>query len=347
MAESTQKYSMPIRMTNMFVLICALIAFQIIALSNLHFSQSIIIYESTSLLLSGLFFVYLIYIIQRYYHTNAVLNTPNASTILAFTALSILINYSVCATVFKSNGRYLDYLYLATFIKTIITLFVFSFALMVFWIEQQKVQESRLKKFAIEKERESLQIELNSLQQQFKPHFLFNSLNSINALTITNPEEAREMIHLLSEFMRGSMRKNDSELTDLSAELHHIQLYTNIEKVRFGARLNVIYSIPDEALGCKLPSFILQPLIENSIKYGLYGHTDEVTISVSASLENNQLVVTITNPFDEISSAGTKGTGYGLESINKKMLILYGQANLLSIEKKDELFISKLKIPQP
>lgn len=346
MGESTQKYTMPIRMTNMFILICALIAFQIIALSHLHFSQSIILYESTSLLLSGLFFVYLIYIIQKYYHTNAVLNTPNASTILAFSGLTILINYSVCATVFKSDENYLNYLYLATFVKTIITLFVFSFALMVFWIEQQKVQEARLKKFAIEKERESLQIELNSLQQQFKPHFLFNSLNSINALTLSSPEEARKMIHLLSEFMRGSIRKNETDLVALSEELHQVQLYTEIEKVRFGSRLEVDYDIPDEVLETKLPSLILQPLIENSIKYGLYGHTEQVKISVHAALEANELTITISNPFDETSSSGAKGTGYGLQSVEKKMMILYHQSGLLSVKKENEIFHSTLKVPQ-
>jgi two-component system, LytTR family, sensor kinase len=87
-------------------------------------------------------------------------------------------------------------------------------------------------------------------------------------------------------------------------------------------------------------------LIENSIKYGLYGNTDEVTISVKATIEEGQLVITISNPFDETSSSGARGTGYGLQSINKKMMILYGQSNLLTVTDKDQLFISTLKIPQ-
>lgn len=346
MGDKIQKYLLPIRMISVIILISCLVVFQIIVLSTFNFSGWIIYTDSLSLLGISLVFVNLIYIIQRYYHTNAVLNVPNISTILLFTFLTALINYIICATLFRSNEEYLSYLEIATPIKTILSALVFSIALMFFWIEQQKVQEERLKTFAIEKERQVLQIELNSLQQQFKPHFLFNSLNSINALTISNPEEARKMIHLLSEFMRGSIRKNDSDFNKLSDELHHIQLYTNIEKVRFGSRLCVDYDIPDEVLDCKLPSLILQPLIENSIKYGLYGHTDEVIITVKAEMKENQLVVSISNPFDETSSSGAKGTGYGLESINKKILILYKQSNLLEVTKKDILFTSTLKIPQ-
>jgi len=346
MVDTIQKYLLPIRMISVIILISCLIVFQIITLSIFHFSTSIIITDSLTLWLLSMVFVNFIYIIQKYYHTNAVLNVPNVSTIILFTFLTVLINHIICTTSFRSNNLYIEYLIIAAPIKSIMTVLVFSIALMFFWIEQQKVQEARLKNFAVDKEREALQIELNSLQQQFKPHFLFNSLNSINALTISNPEEARKMIHLLSEFMRGSIRKNDSEFTKLSDELKHIQLYTNIEKVRFGSRLKVEYNIPDEVIDFKLPSLILQPLIENSIKYGLYGHTDEVTITVEALMEDQYLVVTISNPFDETSSAGAKGTGYGLQSINKKMMILYGQSNLLEIDKKDKTFTSTLKIPQ-
>ncbi|MFT6501597.1 MAG: sensor histidine kinase YesM [Crocinitomicaceae bacterium] len=346
MSVKKNQFTLPIRMIKMIFLILALIAFQALALLNLHFSSAIITYETTSVLFSALTFVYLINLIQKYYHTKNVLNLPNISVILLFSSLTLLINYTLCSTLFISNKEYIDYLQYATPIKAIITVFVYSFALMFFWIEEQKVEEAQLKNFAIEKERESLQIELSSLQQQFKPHFLFNSLNSINALTMSSPEEARKMIHLLSEFMRGSMRKNNSDLVELTDELNHIKLYTGIEKVRFGSRLNVIYSISDQAQKAKLPSLILQPLIENSIKYGLYGHTEEVAIGVSAEIVETNLVVTITNPFDETSSSGAKGTGYGLQSIEKKMMILYQQSNLLMVNKDNQKYSATLKIPQ-
>jgi LytS/YehU family sensor histidine kinase len=286
------------------------------------------------------------YIIQRYYHTNAVLNVPNISTILLFSVLTILTNYIICSTSFKANASYINFLQYATTLKTIITLLSFSLALMFFWIDQQKVQEERLKKFAIEKEREGLAIELKSLQQQFKPHFLFNSLNSINALTLTSPEEARKMIHLLSEFMRGSIRNTSDELVALSQEIHYIQLYTEIEKVRFGDRLSVQYTIDTTAEGLELPALILQPLIENSIKYGLYGQIENVIINIEAKVENDSLVIIVSNPFDPTSSNTAQGTGYGLRSIEKKMMILYHRSNLLKVDTPDDLFSATLTIPQ-
>ena len=111
------------------------------------------------------------------------------------------------------------------------------------WIEEQIIRETRLTQFAVDKERESVKIELKNLQQQFKPHFLFNSLNSINALTVSNPSEARNMVQLLSDFMRGSVRENQGEFTTLKQEIQHIQLYSEIEKVRFGDRLSIQFEI--------------------------------------------------------------------------------------------------------
>lgn len=329
----------------MVILIACLATFEMIMLSSMGFSWNIILLDGLSLFFTGYIFLNLIYIIQRYYHTTVVLNVANLTTVLLFTALTVIINYFICSTYFQTNLEYMQYLKYATSTKAILTFLALIVALMFFWIDQQKVQEERLKSFAIEKEREALAIELKSLQQQFKPHFLFNSLNSINALTLSNPNEARKMIHLLSEFMRGSIRNND-ELVPITHEISHIKLYTEIEKVRFGNRLSVHYSIDDDVEDLNLPSLILQPLIENSIKYGLYGHTEEVLITIVATKEGEYLKVVITNPYDDVSSSGARGTGYGLTSIEKKMMILYNQSNLLKVENIDGQFIATIKIPQ-
>lgn len=239
-----------------------------------------------------------------------------------------------------------EYLNDSIVFKSVFVFLTYSICLLIFWIDQQKVQEKRIQEFAIEKERESIKIELNSLQQQFKPHFLFNSLNSINALTISNPEEARRMVHLLSEFMRGAVRENQSELIPLEQEIKHIKLYTDIEKVRFGDRLTVNYILEEGTGQLLLPALILQPLIENAIKYGLYGHTEAVSIDIQATVHQGMLSITIRNPYDAQLQSTVKGTGYGLQSIEKKMLILYNQANLLHIETSEHTFVATLNIPQ-
>lgn len=223
---------------------------------------------------------------------------------------------------------------------------LFSFIHLRFWNSKRLDREEKMKEIAIENERAIVKIEMNSIQQQLKPHFLFNSLNSINALTMKDPEEAQKMVQLLSEFMRGSIQQNQNELVALKEEIRHLQLYTDIERVRFGDRLNVDYEIPEELLKMKLPFLILQPIIENAIKYGLYGNTEEITIGIQAEMIENMFVINVTNPFDTITQQTNKGTGFGIRSVERKMLLMYQRSNLLKIHSENSIFTATLQIPQ-
>ncbi|MDX2360434.1 MAG: histidine kinase [Crocinitomicaceae bacterium] len=335
------------RMIKTIVLIAGICIGLFVLMRTNGFQSSTAIFDVLSLFASMLLFSNLLLVIQRYYHSRDVLNTANTSVIILFTGLTILVNRGLALSMYSPQDLdYPEYLNSTLLYRVLIVAFVYFISLMFFWIDQQKIQEKRIQDFAIEKEREANKIELNSLQQQFKPHFLFNSLNSINALTISNPEEARRMVHLLSEFMRVAVKENHSELIPLEEEIRHIQLYTDIEKVRFGDRLTVDYTIDEAAIPLVLPSLILQPMIENAVKYGLYGHTEPVCINIHATSAEEQLIVTIENPFDASLQSSVKGTGYGLQSIEKKMLILYSQSNLLTIKKEDNIHSITLKIPQ-
>ena len=347
MASDKQTYQvLTMRMIKTITLIACLSALQYLLVYKLHLGAKAAFVDSISLFALSFLFINLIYTVQRYYHSKIALNTANLSSIALFAALTILGHYFISYGILGHKLNFLFYLNQSIFFKSVFVVLVYIICMLVFWIDQQRVQEKRIQDFAIEKERESIRIELNSIQQQFKPHFLFNSLNSINALTISNPEEARRMVHLLSEFMRAAVRENQSEFVELKQEIHHIQLYTDIEKVRFGSRLTVNYEIEEDAYKLKLPSLILQPIIENAVKYGLYGHTDNVTITIHARAENTMLSISVTNPYDAGLQSTVKGTGYGLQSIEKKMLILYNRANLLTIETADDMFTANLNIPQ-
>jgi len=201
------------------------------------------IIDAGSLFLTGFILIQLIGTIQRYYHSQFVFNSPNLSIVLFFTVLSILTNYFLVNLFSSHNALHANHFYITLFFKSILLFFIFLICLMYSWIEEQIIRETRLTQFAVDKERESVKIELKNLQQQFKPHFLFNSLNSINALTVSNPSEARNMVQLLSDFMRGSVRENQGEFTTLKQEIQHIQLYSEIEKVRFGDRLSIQFEI--------------------------------------------------------------------------------------------------------
>ena len=115
--------------------------------------------------------------------------------------------------------------------------------------------------------------ELFKLRQQLQPHFLFNSLNSINALIGNRPDEARKMVQQLSDFLRGTIKKEETQWVTLQEEMQYLQLYLDIEKVRFGNRLSTAIEIGEDVSEMTLPALILQPIVENAIKFGLYDTT--------------------------------------------------------------------------
>jgi two-component system LytT family sensor kinase len=188
--------------------------------------------------------------------------------------------------------------------------------------------------------------ELFKLRQQLQPHFLFNSLNSISALVGTRPEEARRMIQQLSDFLRGTIKKEEQQFVTLAEELQHLQLYLDIEKVRFGHRLATNIESDETANQLKLPSLLLQPIVENAIKFGLYDTIETVVISIHAIKENNQLIITVQNPFDTQTAAMQKGSGFGLSSVKRRLHLLFARKDLLETTVNENIFSTTLKIPQ-
>jgi LytS/YehU family sensor histidine kinase len=189
--------------------------------------------------------------------------------------------------------------------------------------------------------------ELYRLRHQLQPHFLFNSLNSISALTAVDAEKARTMIQQLSDFLRGTLKRDEVQFITLREELQHLQLYLDIEKVRFGHRLDIAVNYTEEAAERKLPALLLQPAVENAIKFGLYNTLDKTAVVITASTKSNTLVVSISNPYDEEDIDAASGTGFGLASIRRRLYLLFGRYDLLETIKADHTFTLKLIIPQP
>ena len=188
--------------------------------------------------------------------------------------------------------------------------------------------------------------ELNRLHQQLQPHFLFNSLNSISALIVSRPDEAMDMIYKLSDFLRGTLRKDDEQWVPFTDEIKHLQLYLDIEKVRFGHRLNTEVTYSTACEGLYVPSLVLQPLMENAIKFGLYDTTESVTISVQAKAAADMLIIIISNPFDPSTSSPRYGTGFGLSGVRRRLYLLFGRNDLLETFPDKTTFTTTLKIPQ-
>jgi len=206
--------------------------------------------------------------------------------------------------------------------------------------------QREIEKRKSEAEKLSREAELYKLRQQLQPHFLFNSLNSINALIGSQPKQARNMIQQLSDFLRGTLKKEENQWISLDEELQHLNLYLDIEKVRFGHRLSTDINNETNGLKLQLPAMLLQPVVENAIKFGLYDTTGDITICIEARKEDGHLVLQVRNPFDPETSSPKKGTGFGLSSVQRRLYLLFARNDLLQTEIKEQLFITTIKIPQ-
>lgn len=209
-------------------------------------------------------------------------------------------------------------------------------------LAEQKEQEQRKE----DAEKLAKDAELYKLRQQLQPHFLFNSLNSISALIGTQPQQARRMIQQLSDFLRGTIKKEEHQWVSLQDELQLLQLYLDIEKVRFGHRLNTEITCDETGQEALLPAMLLQPLVENAIKFGLYDTTESITIRIVARIAGDYLEITVENPFDPETSSPKRGTGFGLSSVQRRLYLLFGRNDLVTADTRGHLFITTVKIPQ-
>ncbi|HXD93997.1 MAG TPA: histidine kinase [Bacteroidia bacterium] len=248
--------------------------------------------------------------------------------------------------IFITDVDYVALLHKAFLIRFCVSFLIIEWVVLFSWIlnRMRNRQEMDARKADVEKLLRDA--ELEGLRQQLQPHFLFNSLNSISALAGSKPEEARRMIQQLSDFLRGTLKKDDKQMSSLQEELKHLQLYLDIEKVRFGHRLNTEIKADEQSLALLIPPLLLQPLVENAIKFGLYDTIGDVTIQINSSLENKNLRITITNPFDVETAQPSKGTGFGLKSVQRRLHLLFFRNDLLKTEIKQNLYTTTVIIPQ-
>ena len=219
-------------------------------------------------------------------------------------------------------------------------LYVLIYYMLMFYTEIQKraSQQETMNRLLRE-------TELKALKAQLNPHFLFNSLNSISSLTITDPDAAREMINKLSDFLRYSLKKNENTLLPLREELKNMSRYLEIEKVRFGDRLLCESSVPATCKDLQLPVLILQPLYENAVKHGVYESIEPVTIRTFCRCVENELEISVINNYDE-DSKSHKGEGIGLENIVNRLKNIYHRDDLVTISRENGHFEVAVRIPQ-
>jgi len=204
-------------------------------------------------------------------------------------------------------------------------------------LSEKNAREARLESLVKE-------TELRLLRSQINPHFLFNSLNSVSSLTITNPEKARSMVIKLSDFMRYALTRKDDRPVTLRSELESLRLYLDIEMVRFGDRLAIEDNINSECLSALIPVMILQPLYENAIKHGVYESTETIKIKTGVSCENGFLAISISNNYEE-GIVTPRGTGTGLKNVERRLELFYGNKASIVTTKEKGIFTVRLYVP--
>ncbi len=298
--------------------------------------------SNTLLLLAGL----LVMNTLRYYLPRRERYLHLLAWAIFLTVVIILLDGWILRSIFANNINYILLLHHSLIVRISLDFLLLCCLILVsaLWYHQLEIKEQD----EINKDAEKLakEAELFKLRQQLQPHFLFNSLNSINALIGSRPEEARKMVQQLSDFLRGTIKKEETQWVTLQDELQYLQLYLDIEKVRFGNRLATEMNVDETTPSMKLPALLLQPIVENAIKFGLYDTIGDTVIRLYATKEENNLVIRVLNPFDPETSSPQQGTGFGLKSVQRRLYLLFARNDLLITQAKENIFTTIVKIPQ-
>jgi two-component system, LytTR family, sensor histidine kinase AlgZ len=186
--------------------------------------------------------------------------------------------------------------------------------------------------------------ELRALRAQINPHFLFNSLNSISALTSIDPARAREMCLLLSDFLRLTLGMGEKHVIRFSEELDLLEKFMAIEKVRFGERLHMQENIQEEAKRCQIPALLLQPLLENAVSHGIASMADGGQIRLQAQVRDGRLGIVVENDRDNEAPPRRK-SGVGLKNVRSRLEARYGKDATFRIEPSEERFRVSMTLP--
>jgi two-component system LytT family sensor kinase len=207
---------------------------------------------------------------------------------------------------------------------------------------------ARIEHQLVEQEKLLMAARIKALSSQINPHFLFNTLNSISSLIRTKPETARMLIGKLSNLLRQRLKNSDPFVT-VGEELQSIDQYLDIEQIRFGPQLRVVKDIAPDTLDLMVPSMILQPLIENSIKHGLTARLGGGTVTLRAFRRHGQLVIEVVDDGFGMSEAQLQRAltaGIGLSNVNERLLVTYGDGHQLRLTSTaDQGTCARIEIP--
>ncbi len=251
----------------------------------------------------------------------------------------------ILKSIFPNEAQYLDFLKTSLPSRLAVGTFYYILSGLIYYLiiyvqnfREQINREAEVKTLVRD-------AELNWLKHQINPHFLFNSLNSISSLTMTNPEKAQEMVIRLSDLLRYSLKQSSQSLVTISDEISNCIKYLDIEKVRFGKRLNYTINAKEEVMSFQVPAMILQPLFENAIKHGIASTSEPGEIIANFERSNAGLKISIQNTVST-ENQSLKGTGVGIANIARRLSLLYGMNDLISTKNLGNSYVVEVSIPK-
>ncbi|UII28458.1 histidine kinase [Fulvivirga maritima] len=343
----------PLISRNIFIYLLAWLLVALTHIGILHFHYDIgwliAVVDSAvfNLLMAALGLSYW-YVIQFVSPAQQGLTTSIVSIAVSLLISLSLIDYIAFVTIsqlFSDDEVYMSLLSGTMAWRLMIGILYLLIIIMVYYLLKYNTDLNEREKRELEMKDLLKHSELEMLKFQINPHFIFNSLNSVSSLTITDPERARDMVIKLSDFLRSSLGKDAPESHNLKDELLQMNLYLDIEKIRFGDRLCIKNEVDSKCEHMTLPNMILQPLYENAIKYGVYEQLEDVNIQTKCSCDDGNLKISISNNYDS-ESVPLRGKGIGLRNVRNRLELIYGIPGLVTIQKERKRFTVILLIPQ-
>lgn len=228
--------------------------------------------------------------------------------------------------------------------STVLNIALFLFFWFVLYMAIKTIKHLRKAKIeSLELKTELKEAQLNTLISQINPHFMFNSLNNIRGLMLEDVNKARDMITRLSDMLRYSLTKDNSDTIAISEELEMVENYIALAKIQLEDRLEFQSNVSDDLLNATIPPMIVQMLIENAVKHGIANQSDGGKVSLDINKKQNELTIRVTNTGKLLSKSNS--TKLGLVNIKKRLALIYKNSASFDLSEVDNTVIATIKSP--
>lgn len=258
--------------------------------------------------------------------------------------LQRVVDFQVYYPIFNTRGLSEEFFYLPKIFK--IALGIYPVVALASFIKITKHfynEESKSKEY----QQQKLEAELNFLKGQVHPHFLFNTLNNLYALTLKKSDASPEVVLKLSELLSFMLYETNSPTVSVSKELNLIENYISLEKIRYDERLTTSYEVDGDIATGQIPPMLLLPFVENAFKHGTSDSLDNVWVEIKVSVRNNQLSLSVMNSNGVESNESQEfeyQKGIGLKNVKRRLNLLYGEHYELNISDTEEMYSVQLTL---